>query len=150
MLAQPKIETKTDVSIHALDDLNETFDVIVCMGVYYHLVDPFYAFTQVRHRCHKGTVAAFEGDYAPDWFLTQPNSAYVEIGEPSRCFVPTPTCLKHMLDGAYFKVEHAATHNGVPGHLVHRQFTVCTPFVGVNPLHPTRPPFGLSSYDPRY
>jgi tRNA (mo5U34)-methyltransferase len=58
------VETKDDVSICDLRSLGRTFDVVLCLGVCYHLVDSFYAFAQVRHCCHPNTVVVFEGDAA--------------------------------------------------------------------------------------
>src|SRR5262245_385240 len=38
------IETKQDVSVYELAKLGRTFDIVLCLGVYYHLVDPIHAF----------------------------------------------------------------------------------------------------------
>ena len=59
------IDIRTDVSIYEASKLGERFEVILCLGVYYHLVDPFYAFSQVRHCSRDRSVVIFEGDFAP-------------------------------------------------------------------------------------
>src|SRR5579863_1696870 len=96
------IETRTDVSIYEAAKLEERFDIVLCMGVYYHLVDPFYAFSQVRHCSHEQSIVVFEGAFAPDWFLQSSQAAYLDLGDPSRCFVPTVPFLLQMLEANYF------------------------------------------------
>src|SRR5439155_9488823 len=40
-LLESKIEIRQDVSIYDLTTLNRRFDIILCLGVFYHLRDPF-------------------------------------------------------------------------------------------------------------
>jgi tRNA (mo5U34)-methyltransferase len=120
------------------------------MGVYYHLVDPFYAFSQVRHCSHGRSIVVFEGDFAPDWFVQPQQAAYLDLGNPSRCFVPTLAFLRQMLEANYFRVVKESMYRGAPGQPVNRILVVCEPFEGENALHVYRPPFGLHSYDPRF
>src|SRR6266550_1238055 len=61
-LLRSSIDTNLDISVYDLGILDEKFDIILCLGIYYHLVDPFYAFAQIRHRCHEETLVVFEGD----------------------------------------------------------------------------------------
>lgn len=95
------IETRLDVSIYALDQLRETFDVILCLGVYYHLVDPFYAFAQIRHRCHENSVVIFEGDVTAGM---RENTAQIDLADHSLpVFLPTPGALGNLLKAAYLE-----------------------------------------------
>src|SRR5438128_1502203 len=48
-LLKSSVEADLDLSVYALDRLQRKFDVILCLGCFYHLIDPFYAFTQIRH-----------------------------------------------------------------------------------------------------
>jgi tRNA (mo5U34)-methyltransferase len=48
-LLSSRVEIKQDQSVYELAQLGRTFEVILCLGVYYHLLDPFYALTQIRH-----------------------------------------------------------------------------------------------------
>jgi tRNA (mo5U34)-methyltransferase len=57
-----KIEIDQNISIYDLAKLERKFDVILCLGVYYHLVDPFAAFAQIRHCCTNDSIIVFEGD----------------------------------------------------------------------------------------
>jgi len=149
-LMASSVEIRTDISIYEAAKLGERFDIILCMGVYYHLVDPFYAFSQVRHCSRARSVVVFEGDFAPDWFVQPQQAAYLDLGNPSRCFVPTLTFLRQMLEANYFRVMKESIYHGAPEQPVNRILMVCEPFEGENALHLNRPPFGLHSYDPRF
>jgi len=144
------VEIRTDVSIYEASKLGHRYDIVLCMGVYYHLVDPFYAFSQVRHCSHAQSIVVFEGDFAPDWFVQPPQATYYDLGDPSRCFVPTLPCLRQMLAANYFRVLSESIYHGESSCPVNRVFVVCEPFEGINPLHCYHPPFGLASYDPRF
>ena len=97
-----QIETRLDVSIYQLDVLEETFDVILCLGVYYHLLDPFYAFAQIRRRCHPNTLVLIEGDVseglAENAILCDPSNHARPI------FLPSISALNKMLKAAYLDV----------------------------------------------
>ena len=149
-LLRSSIETRTDVPVYDLKRVGGTFDIILFLGVYYHLVDPIYALTEIRHRCAENAILAVEGDFMPAGRLGDPMAAFFDIGHPMRCFVPTVPCLKQMLEAAYFEVVSIETYHGLPEQPVDRTFVVCRPVTGKNPLHPTFPPFGLHQYDPRY
>ena len=181
------VETRTDVSIYEASKLDRRFDIILCMGVYYHLVDPFYAFSEVRHCCHESSTVVFEGDFfdlaepappAPslagrivrglvranklllggvtgdppstDPITDSPIQANYDFGHPGRCFVPSVQGLCKMLEANYFRVLSQSIYHGDPAQPVRRVLLTCQPFTGENPLHCTRPPFGLHRYDPRY
>src|SRR5438270_1431121 len=51
-LLDSKVEPHLDVSIYDLSRFGQ-FDIILCLGLWYQLVDPFDAIAQVRHRCHR-------------------------------------------------------------------------------------------------
>lgn len=139
--------------MYALASLGRTFDVVLCLGVYYHLVDPFHAFAQIRHCCHPGTVVILEGDVVCGHGLA-------ESGEPG-IFIPSASALRTMLRAAYLDVRSQrflrtgrarAILDRLPGRLVFprpvdRALTVCEPFCGRNELHAYEPPFGLAAYD---
>jgi tRNA (mo5U34)-methyltransferase len=164
------IETRLEVSVYDLSSIEEQFDVIFCLGLYYHLYDPLYAFSQIRHRCHENTIVVFEGDTATG---LKSSYCYWDPTDGSLpAFVPHPNVLANMLGAAYLEVvsqtpmvdrptwswrEYAHVAEAV----VHRKFrrlprernrtvTVCRPIYGHNRLHPYPPPFGLAQYDERF
>ncbi|MEK6273880.1 MAG: DUF1698 domain-containing protein [Actinomycetota bacterium] len=159
-----RAEIKQDQSVYELAQLGRTFDVILCLGVYYHLLDPFYALAQIRHCCRPGTLVVFEGDIG-----VGANEVLYGFGEarPS-LFIPSADVLNNLLRAAYLEVGSQrflqtgprawakTVLNRMPGRLglskrlVDRALTVCVPFTGVNEVHDYEPPFGLAAYDDRY
>lgn len=172
-LLKSNIEINQSVSIYEASKLNETFDIILCLGVYYHLVDPFAGFAEVRHLMHDGSIAVFEGDATLE---LRPDTYYWDMSDSAKsCFVPTQWGLNHMLKTAYMNVvaqswmrpPPAVKVNVDPAHLFgftgaldpsgfaplrHREriLTVTEPFSGENPLHPYKPPFNLGKFDGRW
>ncbi len=171
------VEINQDVSIYELTKLNRKFDIILCLGVYYHLHSPFYGFAQLRHCCHDETIVVLDGDVAPH--LSSDECRFSWAKPPQSEFVPAPGLLHEMLTASYFNIERSQCisdfvtnrqpvmrlyHwlNSVRGRLkAHlpglrqkpakdRNLLVCTPFRGVNKLHFYRPPFGLDQYDDRF
>jgi len=55
------VSVNLNLSVYELASLNQQFDIILFLGVYYHLFDPFYALAQIRHCCHSDTVVLMEG-----------------------------------------------------------------------------------------
>jgi tRNA (mo5U34)-methyltransferase len=163
-LLNSRIEIKQDQSVYELAGLGRTFDVILCLGVYYHLLDPFYALAQIRHCCGPGTVVVLEGDVGAG-----DNEVRYGLGETSApLFVPSPAVLNNLLRAAYLDVrsqrflktgprawaraalERLPGRLGLSKRLVDRALTICVPFNGLNELHDYEPPFGLAAYDDRY
>ena len=55
----------------------------------------------------------FEGDFAPDWFVKPEQAAYYDLGHAGRCFVPTVTCLRQMIEANYFRVITESIYHGL-------------------------------------
>ena len=55
-LLNSSIKINTNLSVYRLTELKTKFDIILCLGVYYHLIDPFYGFAQICHCCHENTI----------------------------------------------------------------------------------------------
>ena len=172
-LLNSNVEINQNVSIYEASKLNETFDIVICLGVYYHLVDPFAGFAEVRHLLHENSIAIFEGDGTLE---LRPDTYYWDMSDSSKsCFVPTQWGLKHMLKTAYMDVASQCWMSPRPGFSVNidpkhafgpigdrdpsefsplrhrdRILTVVTPFAGENPLHPYKPPFNLGRFDTRW
>jgi tRNA (mo5U34)-methyltransferase len=160
-------------SIYDLAALGRRFDIVLCLGVYYHLIDPFYGFAQLRHCCHDATLLLLEGGAT---LALRPDAYFFDFGNrSSSAFMPTPAGLKEMLEAAYFSVEsrewtiaprspslwrkleilsQAATDletlTPEPPAKTGRLFATCRPFAGQSGQHRHKPPFGLHRYDPRF
>jgi tRNA (mo5U34)-methyltransferase len=162
------IELDQQRSVYDVTCLNKTFDIVLCLGVYYHLHDPFYAFSQIRHCCHADSIVVFEGDATAG---LKANTALIDFSNRyTSIFIPTTTILNEMLEAAYFRIETQKwmvpqrvtrgariRYRKTPDHLdfglprrTSRLITVARPFTGANRLHGYTPPFGLARYDTRF
>jgi len=109
---QSKVEYMGDVSVYDLGRLQRTFDIVLFLGVYYHLTHAFYAFTQVRHAVAPGGVAVFEGGAVADdarsftefYYGTDGEEPYRQA-DTSNWFMPSLRGLKDMVRSNYFSVE---------------------------------------------
>lgn len=100
-LYDSKVEVNQQLSIYQLPSIQRKFDVILCLGVYYHLFAPFYALSQVRHCCHADTIVVFEGEVAP-WSpasLVQFNFRYRGCE-----MLPTQEAMRDLLQANYFSI----------------------------------------------
>jgi tRNA (mo5U34)-methyltransferase len=151
------VEVIPDLSVYSLTSLKRKFDIILCLGVYYHLWDPFFAFAQIRHCCHRDTVLLLEGNVTT---RLSPNGIYLSSSVAVSKFTPTIEALKEMLVATYFRPESTVFINPQeattpetqlpPPHPVNRVFIQCIPHEGPNNSHIYRPPFGLHAYDSRF
>jgi tRNA (mo5U34)-methyltransferase len=164
-LLRSSVEVDLQRSVYDLNFLREKFDIVLFLGVYYHLFDPFFALSQIRHRCHEKTVVVIEGDafFGLDGFLglmeksNQSSALYSRDLRKAPRFVPDPETLRFLINAAYLKIETEAVHpltesdtNGGLPRGVHRILLTCSPLNGLNNCHVYQPPFDLSRYDSRY
>lgn len=149
-----KIEIRQDVSIYDLAGLGDRFDIILCLGVFYHLHDPLYAFTQLRHRCHHDSLVVLEGSLACSG-LGHNDARYFH--NPWLEFLASPSALHALLKASYLEVKSHAWMEPRSASMpedgplvVDRAFLVCEPFTGINDVYQYRPLLGLQAYDPRF
>lgn len=157
-LLKSGVESDLQLSVYDLDRLDNKYDIILCLGVYYHLFDPFYAFAQIRHRCHDNSIVIFEGDVFFGLNETPVQSAALYGRDPRQAprFVPDPKTLRFLLNSAYFEIVAESVfplsqseREGMPTTGVNRMFLVCRAARGMNDCHLYQPPFGLKQYDDR-
>jgi len=157
-LLKSGVDSNLQLSVYDLDRLNSKYDVILCLGVYYHLFDPFYAFAQIRHRCHDNSIVIFEGDAFFGLTETPDQSAALYSRDPRKAprFVPDPKTLRFLLNSAYFEIVaeymfplSQSEREDAPLTGVNRMFLVCRAARGLNNCHLYQPPFSLKQYDDR-
>jgi tRNA (mo5U34)-methyltransferase len=93
------IEINQSLSVYDLASLGRKFDVILFLGVYYHLHDPFYALAQIRHCCHPGTVVVIDGPVAT---ALGANESLHDYANHFCEWLPTEEALRQLLGAAYF------------------------------------------------
>ncbi|MGC2835699.1 MAG: DUF1698 domain-containing protein [Methylocella sp.] len=157
-LLESGVESDLQLSVYDLDRLDSKYDIILCLGVYYHLFDPFYAFVQIRHRCHDNSIVIFEGDAFFGLRETPDQSVAFYSRDPRKAprFVPDPKTLRFLLNSAYFEIvaeyvfplSQSERDDAAPTG-VNRMFLVCRAARGLNDCHLYQPPFGLKQYDDR-
>lgn len=166
-LLESAVEVRQDVSVYELASLGRKFDLILCFGVHYHLLDPFYAFAQIRHCCQQNTLVLLEGDVARCGMKAD-HARYTLTDPRLPAFVPSVTVLHALLEASYLRMQRqdwlktsrfwrirGLAHNlrhrrTLDATFVDRAFLVCSPFEGENRLHHYAPPFGLHLYDGRF
>ncbi len=95
-----KIEIDLNRSIYNIGGRGQKFDVILCLGVYYHLHDPYYAFSQLRHCCHEDTVVLIEGNIANHLPAL---TARCKFGDQANEFCPELAYLVQLLRATYLE-----------------------------------------------
>jgi hypothetical protein len=105
MLAKELYESSVDVNLHLsvydLASLHQQFDIILFLGVYYHLFDPFYALAQIRHCCHKDTIVVMQGPVAVG---LPPATALFQFTNHAYEWMPTIEAFEQFLRAAYFSI----------------------------------------------
>ncbi len=94
------IEIDQNVSVYDLAALRERFDVILFLGVWYHLFDPFHALAQIRHCCHADTVVLMEGSVGTE---LGPQEALLNFADHNCEFLPHPDAFEQLVRAAYFR-----------------------------------------------
>jgi tRNA (mo5U34)-methyltransferase len=164
-LLESKIEIIPDWSVYDLGKFGRRFDVILYLGVYYHLWDPFYAFTQVRHCCRAGAKVAVEGNLC----VAMPQKAmYLSASIFNSKFLPSEGALEEMLLASYMRpikvarldpsvgadkwtaLQRGEFWGQYPPVGIDRVLITAEAFDNINNVHQYEPPFGLRLYDPRF
>jgi tRNA (mo5U34)-methyltransferase len=157
-LLASNVEVVPDRSVYDLASLDRRFDIVMCLGLYYHLWDPFYAFAQIRHCCRDGAVVVVEGNITSS---LPPKSLYFTSSLATSRFTPTRDALHEMLLATYLRPTGIAGFLPLPtaedptlwGHFPpdsNRVVVTCEAIDGANDVHLYKPPFGLHTYDPRF
>lgn len=148
------VEYLGDVDIYTAPERLEgrRFDVVLFLGVYYHLSHAVYAFTQLRHLLNPGGTVIVEGSGINDTEHAYADFLNGEGPEPERCdlsnwTIPSRRWMRDVLEMNYFTVKREAFPFDAPrGRILVEAET----FEGVNEGHGYRPPFGLHQYDDRW
>ncbi len=112
--AQTALDSQTiyhpHVSVYDIDQVSEgPFDIILFMGVLYHLRYPFYALAKIRHMLKEGGILVIEtacmNDSSRSYMETQLGLNYTIYPDPTTWCAPSILCLREMLESSYFDVK---------------------------------------------
>ncbi len=99
-LLNSKVEINPSQSVYDLSRLDRKFDVVLFLGVFYHLWSPYHAFAQIRHCCHPGTIVVVEGNAT---YGLPPGGVLYESGRATSRFTPGCEALDDLLMAAYLR-----------------------------------------------
>jgi tRNA (mo5U34)-methyltransferase len=97
-----------DLSVYDVGRLGVTdFDVVLFLGVYYHLKDPLLALARLRQVMRPGAVLVVEGEVLGDDRGSYARFFYHQHhgGDQSNWWVPTVTCLREWVECSFFAIE---------------------------------------------
>jgi tRNA (mo5U34)-methyltransferase len=97
-----------DLSVYDVGRLGVTdFDVVLFLGVYYHLKDPLLALARLRQVMRPGAVLVVEGEVLGDDSGSYARFFYHQHhgGDQSNWWVPTVSCLREWVECSFFSIE---------------------------------------------
>jgi tRNA (mo5U34)-methyltransferase len=123
------------LSVYEIESLGiSNFDVVLFMGVYYHLKDPLRALTCLRRVMSTGGLMVIEGAILEDegcyakFFYREPF-----CGDNSNWWVPTVACLEQWVECSFFDIRKSY---GRWGHLLNQRHVLAVEAVRRNdPLY---------------
>ena len=108
-----KVEYHPDVSVYELADrlAQRDFDIVLFLGVYYHLKYPLWAFSQVRRLTANGGLMLTEGPVLPSRRRSYAEFFYGRIrkNDRSHWFIPSRLCLREWIECSFFRVRQVVT-----------------------------------------
>ena len=122
------------LSVYEIGRLEEKFDVVLFMGVFYHLRHPLLALDLIRQHAARdllvfqsmirGEESPFEAEADYDFTNTQPfeNPAFPRMyfierkyaGDPTNWWAPNRSCVEAMLRSAGFHISGSSRERGFP------------------------------------
>ncbi len=103
---------RPDVSVLEVPTLGiRDFDIVLYLGVYYHLRDPLLAFARLRQVMREDAILVVEGQALDD---PEPYAHFFYRdrfqGDPSNWWVPSLPCLRQWIESSFFDVVEEAWH----------------------------------------
>ena len=113
-LAKKTLGSKVEFQIASIYTLREqfeaeTFDAVICYGIFYHLLHPVLGFVNANHVLREGGLLFLEGGY---YRRDEDRSLmYFSYGDdrlmphdPTYCVCPTIRCLRNMVEASHFEI----------------------------------------------
>ncbi len=97
-----------DLSVYDVGRLGVSdFDIVLFLGVYYHLKDPLLALARLRQVMRPGAILVVEGEVLDDDRASYARFCYHNHhgGDQSNWWVPTIACLREWVECSFFDVR---------------------------------------------
>ena len=109
-----KVEYNGDISVYDIASLGKRFDIVLFLGVLYHLTYPMYALTQIRHVVDRngfvvvesGVIEDDERAYLDFYYGSEDGREPYRRMDPSNWVLPTRRCMRDMLKANYFDIRN--------------------------------------------
>lgn len=106
------VEYNGNVSVYDVAALGKRFDIVLCLGVFYHLTHPMYALTQLRHAVQDDGLLVVESaiinedqrSYMDFYYDCEDGNEPYRRMDQSNWVLPTRRCLADMVKANYFDV----------------------------------------------
>lgn len=121
----------------------EPFDIVLAMGVFYHLQYPLLGLHCLNQLC-RGTLL-FETEIRPGWSMSLKFLPGTELNnDPSNWWVPTRKCMLAMLRSAGFEIGHDVKH--APRRFMVRAKRVKEIAPAIDPIAVHQANYGINPY----
>lgn len=147
-----RVRYQGNLSVYDIVSLGSRFDIILFLGVYYHLTHLVTGITALRHTVEEGGLLLVEGSAINNTEKSYMEFLYGKGDEPERIdtsnwTTPTRRCLRDILSANYFEVLREEFPFDAPRG---RVLMEAKPVIRDDRNYIYPPPFGLQQYDPRW
>jgi tRNA (mo5U34)-methyltransferase len=115
-ILQSKAQYFPETPIEALPSLGVKFDVVLFLGVYYHLRDPLRALGILRSVLNDGGLIVVEGPVS-SYSRRKSTATFlyknVSNNDPSNWWLPSLGCLEEWIESSFFRAKAVYTHTNM-------------------------------------
>jgi tRNA (mo5U34)-methyltransferase len=106
-ILQSKVQYFPETPIEAIPSLGAKFDIVLFLGVYYHLRDPLRALAILRGVLNDGGTIAIEGQVLYNRRKSIAKFLYSEIyfNDTSNWWIPSVKCLEEWVESSFFRKD---------------------------------------------
>jgi tRNA (mo5U34)-methyltransferase len=115
-ILQSKAQYFPETPIEALPSLGVKFDVVLFLGVYYHLRDPLRALGILRSVLNDGGLIVVEGPVS-SYSRRKSTATFlyknISSNDPSNWWLPSLGCLEEWIESSFFRTKAVYTHTNM-------------------------------------
>lgn len=101
-----------EMPIESIPTLGMKFDIVLFLGLYYHLRDPLHALAILRGALNDGGLIIVEGDVAYNRRRSFARFLYNDVWkkDPSNWWIPSIKCLEEWIESSFFRKKFICLH----------------------------------------